>query len=73
MPERWRSKTARKLAKDVRAAGGDVERTGTGKLKITGPAGSVTIHEPGSETRPDLARASAAKVIKDGTGLELAE
>ncbi len=71
MSERWRSPAARDLAKVIRKAGGEVERVGVGKMKVTGPAGSVTIHEPASETRRDLARSSAAKLIEEQTGLKL--
>ncbi len=73
MPERWRSKAARDLARAVRKAGGDVERAGTGRLKITGPSGSVTIAEPGAETRSDLGRSSAARLIENATGLQITE
>jgi hypothetical protein len=71
MPERWRSSAARKLVQAVRRAGGQVERTGTGQIKVTGPAGSVTIHEPAGDTRRDLRGDSAAKAIADATGLDL--
>lgn len=70
MPERWRSKAARELAREVRRAGGSVERTGRGRLKITGPSGSITVHEPGAETRPDLAREQWRGKVAEGTGLE---
>jgi GTP cyclohydrolase I len=43
VPERWRSPAARDLAKAIRKAGGTVERTGVGKMKVTGPAGTATI------------------------------
>jgi hypothetical protein len=69
--ERWRSPAARDLAKAVKKAGGEVERVGVGKMKVTGPLGSVTIHEPSSETRKDLARSSASRLIAEKTGLEL--
>jgi hypothetical protein len=69
--ERWRSSAARDLAKAIRRAGGDVERAGVGRLKVTGPKGSVTIAEPSSETRRDLRSSSAAKLISERTGLQL--
>ena len=72
MPERWRSNAARKLVQAVRKAGGHVERTGRGQIKITGPAGSVTIHEPSTDTRRDLRSDSAVQKIIEGTGLDLA-
>lgn len=69
MPERWRSSAARELAAAVRKAGGTVERTGRGRLKVTGPHGSVTIQEPADDTRRDLRRSSAARTITEATGL----
>jgi hypothetical protein len=72
MPERWRSAAARDLVKAVRKAGGTVERAGTGRLKITGPKGSVTVAEPGSETRRDLRRNALGLLIAGRTGLDLA-
>lgn len=72
MPERWRSNAARKLVQAVRKAGGHVERTGRGQIKITGPAGSVTIHEPSADTRRDLRSDSAIQKITEATGLDLA-
>lgn len=71
MTERWRSPAARNLARAVRRAGGTIDRAGVGKLRITGPGGSVTIHEPGSQVRPDKARDDAARKIRARTGLEL--
>jgi hypothetical protein len=71
MPDRWRSPMARLLARAVEAAGGTIERTGRGRIRVTGPAGSITIQEPGSETRPDLARDSVARKIAGRTGLVL--
>ena len=71
MAERWRSSAARDLAKSVRKAGGEVERAGVGKMKVIGPKGTVTFAEPMSDSRKDVARNSAAKLILDKTGLEL--
>jgi hypothetical protein len=71
MPERWRSSAARDLAAAVRKAGGSVERVGQGRLKVTGPDGTITIHEPAGDSRRDLRRESAARKIADATGLEL--
>lgn len=69
----FRSSAARDLAKAVRNAGGQIERTGVGKLKVTGPDGVVTIHEPSGATRRDLQRSSAWRLITERTGLELAD
>jgi hypothetical protein len=71
MSERWRSAAARALVAAVRRAGGSVERTGNGRLVITGPGGSVTVHEPGTETRRDLRRSSAGRLVEERTGLVL--
>ncbi len=67
----WRSSAARELASPVRKAGGAVERAGKGRLRVTGPAGSVTIQEPSGETRRDLRHSSAARLIAEKTGLVL--
>jgi hypothetical protein len=71
MPERWRSSEARELVAAVRAAGGAAERVHPGRIRITGPRGTITIHEPAGATRRDLRRSSAAKKVADATGLEL--
>lgn len=64
-----RSAAARDLVKDIQRAGGIVERTGRGKLKVTGPDGSATIYEPSDESRKDLQRSSARKLLAERTGL----
>ncbi len=69
--ERFRSDAARELVTAVRKAGGTVTRTARGKLQVTGPKGEVTIQEPGGETRRDLRRSSAARLITEKTGLVL--
>lgn len=71
MSERWRSPATRDLVKAVRKAKGTVERVGRGRLRITGPSGSVTIAEPGGESRRDLRRDSATRLIAERTGLVL--
>lgn len=71
MPERWRSRAARDLVSAVRKAGGAVERVGRGRLRITGPGGTITISEPAGDTRRDLRKDSAASKITDATGLPL--
>ncbi len=71
MPERWRSSAARELVSDIRKAGGTVEREGRGRLRISGPNGSLTMQEPSDDTRRDLRRDSAARKIREATGLEL--
>jgi hypothetical protein len=39
-PKRWRSKEAKEIVAAVQRAGGQVERTASGLLKVFGPAGS---------------------------------
>jgi hypothetical protein len=71
MPERWWSDATRRLVKAVRKAGGEVERAGRGQLRITGPVGVVTIHEPSVETRRDLRSDAATRLIEERTGLDI--
>jgi len=73
VPERWRSNAARQLAKSVRDAGGSVERAGRGRIKVTGPRGTITIQEPSGDTRRDLRKDSAARKIAEATGLDLGQ
>lgn len=73
MPERWRSNAARKLIRAVRDAGGLVERAGSGRIRITGPTGAITIQEPSGDTRRDLRGDSAARKIAEATGLNLGQ
>jgi hypothetical protein len=42
-PKRWRSKEAKEIVAAVQRAGGQVERTASGHLKVTGPAGSAIV------------------------------
>jgi hypothetical protein len=42
-PNRWRSKEAKEIAAAVRRAGGQVERTASGHLKVIGPTGSAIV------------------------------
>ena len=42
-PKRWRSKEAKKIVAAVQRAGGQVERTASGHLKVIGPAGSAIV------------------------------
>jgi hypothetical protein len=73
MPERYRSAAARDLVAAIRQAGGSVERRGTGRLRVTGPKGVVTIAEPSGESRRDLRRSSAVELIQEKTGLRLTD
>jgi hypothetical protein len=69
----FRSSAARDLVTRIKDAGGQVERLSKGRLKVTGPTGSLTIHEPAGETRRDLRRSSADRLIAERTGLKLGE
>jgi hypothetical protein len=42
-PKRWRSKEAKAIVAAVQRAGGQVERTASGHLKVVGPAGSAIV------------------------------
>jgi hypothetical protein len=42
-PKRWRSKEAKEIVAAVQRAGGQVERTASGHLKVTGPTGSAIV------------------------------
>jgi hypothetical protein len=42
-PKRWRSKQAKEIVAAGQRAGGQVERTASGQLKVIGPGGSAII------------------------------
>jgi hypothetical protein len=42
-PKRWRSKEAKEIVAAVQRAGGQVERTASGHLKVIGPAGAAIV------------------------------
>ena len=42
-PKRWRSKEAKEIIAAVQRAGGQVERTASGHLKVIGPGGSAIV------------------------------
>jgi hypothetical protein len=62
-----RRKEARKLVAQIEAAGGSVEESGVGKLKVTGPAGVAHV----GDNLQGAARIRAVKAIERHTGLEL--
>lgn len=62
-----RRKEARKLAAQVKAAGGTVEEAGVGKLRVTGPDGVAHV----GDNLQGAARIRAVKAIERHTGLEL--
>lgn len=64
---RGRSKEARQIERAVIKAGGSVERTGQGHLKITGPAGvAIVASDPGSN-----AMRTTLRTIEQKAGLQL--
>jgi len=64
---RGRSKEARDIERAVVRAGGTVERTGQGHLKITGPGGvAIVASDPGSN-----AMRTTLKTIERKAGLTL--
>lgn len=67
-PKRWRDKSARDLARAVRAAGGDVERTARGHMRITGPAGSIVVTPDSGNYRTSVN--TRLQIARD-TGLQL--
>jgi hypothetical protein len=71
-PKRWRSKEAKEIVAAVQRAGGQVERTASGHLKVIGPAGSAIV-----ASAPNPGRAGGRAVhntlatIRSTTGLEV--
>jgi len=71
-PKRWRSKEAKEIVAAVQRAGGQVERTASGHLKVIGPAGSAIV-----ASAPNTGRAGGRAVhntlatIRSKTGLEV--
>ena len=64
---RGRTKEARAVERAVIAAGGTVERTGNGHLKVRGPKGiAVTTSDPGNNSMR-----TALRTIEKFTGLKL--
>src|SRR6266545_3382630 len=71
-PKRWRSKEAKEIVAAVQRAGGQVERTASGHMKVIGPAGSAIV-----ASAPNTGRAGGRAVhntlatIRSKTGLEV--
>lgn len=69
-PKRWRSKEARDIVKAVEEAGGTVERTANGHLKVTGPEGTATVASaPNSGHQGGRALANTWATLTRETGL----
>jgi hypothetical protein len=71
-PKRWRFKEAKAIVAAVQRAGGQVERTASGHLKVIGPAGSAIV-----ASAPNTGRSGGRKVhntlatIRSKTGLQV--
>jgi hypothetical protein len=71
-PKRWRSKEAREIAEAVQRAGGQVERTASGHLKVIGPAGSAVVASaPNTGRTGGRAIHNTLATIRSKTGLDL--
>jgi hypothetical protein len=67
-PKRWRTKEAREVVSAVKAAGGQVELTSDGHLRITGPDGeAIVASAPGAGRVLTMTYAT----IRRETGLEV--
>lgn len=72
-PKRWRTKEAREIAETVQKAGGDVELTGKGHLKITGPDGTAIVASaPDTGRQGGRALVNTLATIQRETGLRVA-
>jgi hypothetical protein len=71
-PKRWRSKQAKEIAAAVQRAGGRVERTAGGHLKVIGPAGSAIVASAPNDGRAGgRAVHNTLATIRSKTGLEV--
>jgi hypothetical protein len=71
-PKRWRSKEAKEIVAAVQRAGGQVERTASGHLKVTGPAGSAIVASAPSGSRTGgRAIHNTLATIRSKTGLDV--
>jgi hypothetical protein len=64
-PKRWRSKEAKEIVAAVQRAGGQVERTASGHLKVIGPSAPNSGRTGGRAVHNTLA------TIRSKTGLEV--
>ena len=71
-PKRWRSKQAKQIVAAVQRAGGQVERTASGHLKVIGPAGSAIVaSSPNTGRTGGRAVHNTLATIRNKTGLEV--
>lgn len=69
-PKRWRSSEAREIARAVEDAGGTVERTAKGHLRVTGPEGTAIVASaPDSGHQGGRALANTWATLTRETGL----
>ena len=71
-PKRWRSKEAKEIVAAVQRAGGQVERTASGHLKVSGPTGSAIVASaPNAGRTGGRAVHNTLATIKSKTGLQV--
>ena len=71
-PKRWRSKEAKEIVAAVQRAGGQVERTASGHLKVIGPAGSAIVASaPNTGRTGGRAVYNTLATIRSKTGLQV--
>jgi hypothetical protein len=71
-PKRWRSKEAKEIVAAVQRAGGRVERTASGHLKVIGPDGSAVVASaPNTGRTGGRAVSNTLATIRSKTGLEV--
>jgi hypothetical protein len=71
-PKRWRSKEAKAIVAAVQRAGGQVERTASGHLKVIGPAGTAIVASaPNTGRTGGRAVHNTLATIRGKTGLQL--
>jgi hypothetical protein len=72
IPKRWRSKEAKEIVTAVQQAGGQLERTASGHLKVIGPAGSAIVASaPNSGRSGGRAVHNTLATIRSKTGLKV--
>jgi hypothetical protein len=71
-PKRWRSKEAKQIVAAVQRAGGQVERTASGHLKVIGPTGSAIVASaPNAGCAGGWAVHNTLATIRGKTGLRV--
>ena len=71
-PKCWRSKEAKQIVAAVQRAGGQVERTASGHLKVIGPTGSAIVASaPNAGRTGGRAVHNTLATIRSKTGLQV--